>query len=681
MADIREKILSKYGIDVAQENLFKLYKIDSPDISATDLEHKIQDTRKRWNISINGANEKNKARDKARLEKADEYEEILKNAKLRSELSAFYSKNKGAAGGAVVTEFAKSYFDIVGTTKKIKKEDVDFFIKFYPSEERNTKAICEMLGLKTKESGQEKAEDPAAEKAAEKNTSKRMIVNNFDQATVLNISKLARYLEELKQNDKVCREYPTIRNGLYEFLFFDERLKPKVEINNADALYTFVQEEAKKAYSVKQEKGEEYIKLTVIYNDLGKLCKCEDVKDNFDAFMLLLRYPNLTSYMYAFKEMKEKTLDLFVAVAKRDYGFMDRNDFILNYYLQTNDHFGIDNHSIKSILRKAATKTAQNKVLNAVRNKCGGARISISLGAEILYCLLYWPIFVSYFVFEIAKIIFTKLRYCAIPVFLLVFWIENTLFPQMGIDSILILRKIAVRSEWLPYIDEIMGDVKEENVFGIICLSLMVIVFWLAVYIIPALFAALVVTGFASDFNKRFDWIGIERTFKAVFARLKEKTKSQYRLSKKGFIKNKIGKILVNFACMAFLILLLLSLHHFAPIAFGKFSETTGYFQKEAKVQEYVGYGAEGENLADESAFEDSKPTGDAMVITASSANVRSGPGKEYGIIQTVRQGTIFVSTGNQTATSNGTIWYEVYLDEGMTQTGWASQKVISFQG
>ena len=125
MADIQSKILSKYGIDIAQENIFKLYKIDSAEISPQDLEVKIQDTRKRWNSSINGANEKNAERDRARLEKADKYEAILKDAKLRKEVFNFYNKPSGPVGGGTTpgggsTEFAKEYFELVGSTKKIK---------------------------------------------------------------------------------------------------------------------------------------------------------------------------------------------------------------------------------------------------------------------------------------------------------------------------------------------------------------------------------------------------------------------------------------------------------------------------------------------------------------------------------------------------------------------------------
>ncbi len=47
MADIQSKILSQYGIDIASENIFKLYRLESASISPEELEAKIQDTRKR----------------------------------------------------------------------------------------------------------------------------------------------------------------------------------------------------------------------------------------------------------------------------------------------------------------------------------------------------------------------------------------------------------------------------------------------------------------------------------------------------------------------------------------------------------------------------------------------------------------------------------------------------------
>ena len=86
MVDIQEMILSKYDVDIVNENIFKLYKINSINIDAHELETKISETRKRWNISVNGANERIANRDRLRLEKAEKYEAILRDEKLRKKV-------------------------------------------------------------------------------------------------------------------------------------------------------------------------------------------------------------------------------------------------------------------------------------------------------------------------------------------------------------------------------------------------------------------------------------------------------------------------------------------------------------------------------------------------------------------------------------------------------------------
>ena len=98
MATVRDKILNKYNPDISKENLFKLYKIDKPDITSEELELKFKETKKRWNISINGANEKNAERDRERLEKSGLYEKLLTDPKLRKELYDYYFGSKGRNG-------------------------------------------------------------------------------------------------------------------------------------------------------------------------------------------------------------------------------------------------------------------------------------------------------------------------------------------------------------------------------------------------------------------------------------------------------------------------------------------------------------------------------------------------------------------------------------------------------
>ena len=677
MADIQSKILSKYGIDIAQENILKLYKIDSADISPQDLEAKIQDTRKRWNSSINGANEKNAERDRARLEKADKYEAILKNAKLRKEVFNFYNKPSGPAGGGATpgsgsTAFAKEYFELVATTKKIKKADVDFFFKYYQSERKNKKAILEMLSKELKVNGLGKEDkyadegDTKEEEGKKKDDSNPLIVNLFQEATVLKIRRAIEKFEESAQSNEICQRYPNIRNGLYEFLGIKN-------VENAKQFTDIMAAKGKEVYAIRQERGTEYVPLVDMYNILQSIGDYQDVVDNIPEFKLLLKYPNLTPYMFSFVEMKPSTVKGIVDVANRDYVFRDDADFILNYYKPIHDNFGISDSGIGAILRKAEKKAKQNKVLNDIDEKLGRNKNKrkISIGAEIIHWLVYWPIFAVYFVFEVAKAIFTELHRFAIPVFIILFGLESWLLPELGIDNLLILRKLFFKNQWLSYLNGFMGEMGE-NVVETILLSLVLILILLAVYILPPLFVSLFIAEFADDFNKRFDWVGIERTFQQVFQILRKRTEDQYLAQKKLFVKSKIGKVIINLISLAILIPIII----FTPVGFRKFSETTGYFQKELKVEDYY----ESVDEGDAGEVENDLPVVQTMVITESSANIRSGPGTDYDVVTTASQGDIFVATGNQETASNGRIWYEIYLDDEMTQTGWASQKIIDFQ-
>ena len=670
MADIQSKILSKYGIDIAQENIFKLYKVDSADISTQDLEIKIQETRKRWNTSINGANEKNAERDRERLEKADKYESILRDSKLRKEVFNFYNKsagtNSGGAGvspGSASTEFAREYFELVATTKKIKKTDVDFFFKYYQAERKNKKAILEMLSKEMKVSslgkeGNYADEDDLDEKENKKKNSNPLIVNLFQETTILKLRRAIEKYEEAVTNTELCQRYPSLRNSLYEFL----------EINNIENINQFTElmnTKGKEVYAVRQERGAEYVPLVDLFNILQSMSEYKDVADNIPEFKLLIKYPNLTPYMFSFVEMKPNTVKGMVKIASRDYAFRDDTDFILNYYKPVHDNFGISDGGISALLRKAEKKAKQNKVLNDIDEKLGRNKNKrkISIGAEIIHWLVYWPIVAVYFVFEVAKAIFTELHRFAIPVFVILFGLESWLIPKLGIENLWVLHKIFFKNQWLSYLNEFLGE-NGNNAFETILLSLFTIIALLAIYTLPPLFVSLFVATFADEFNKRFDWVGIERTFQQVFMILKKKTEDQYSAQKKLFIKSKIGKIIINFVSLAILIALII----FAPIGFRKFSETTGYFQKEESSYDYSDPGLEEISERKE------------MVITEKAANIRSGPGTDFDIVDTASKGDVYIATGREETASNGRIWYEIYINDEATQTGWASQKIIKFK-
>lgn len=559
MADIQNKIMNKYSIDLSQENIFKIYKIDDADISPQDLEIKINETRKRWNTSINGANEKNAERDRARLKKADKYEAILKDARLRKNVYNFYNVPSGGNAGSVSTsvrggtEFAREYFNLVATTKKIKRIDVDFFFKYYQTERKNRKAILEMLSKDMKINGLGKEEkyseeNDIVEEGKKKDESSPLLVNLFQEATVLKIRRAIEKYEEALTSNELCKRYLKLQEGLYEYLEIQD-------IEDARQFTELMSLKGKEIYAVRQERGAEYVPLVDLFNILQSIGEYQDVVDNIPEFKLLMKYPNLTPYMFSFVEMKPSTMKGMIYVAKRDYTFRDDTDFILNYYEPVHDNFGISDSGINSLLRKAEKKAKQNKVLNHIDEKLGRKKNKRknAIEVEIIHWLLYWPIFMVYFVFEIAKTIFTKLHRLAIPVFVIIFILESWLLPKQGVDNLFILRKLFFKNQWLSYLNEFLGE-NIANGFEAVILSLVAIIVLLSIYVLPGLFVFLFISEFADGFNKRFDWIGIERTFQQIFVILRKKTEDQYQSNTKMYTKNKIPKIIINVICLIVLI-------------------------------------------------------------------------------------------------------------------------------
>ena len=77
-------------------------------------------------------------------------------------------------------------------------------------------------------------------------------------------------------------------------------------------------------------------------------------------------------------------------------------------------------------------------------------------------------------------------------------------------------------------------------------------------------------------------------------------------------------------------------------------------------------------NIAVETEMETSKTV---YVVTVENANIRSGPNKD--IIDSASYGDIFYWTGKEEQINNGNAWYEVYLDDDKTRTGWLHSSVI----
>lgn len=688
MADIQEKILSKYNIDISKDNILKLYKIEDSNISEVDLQAKIEDARKRWQQSVNGANEKNAERDRIRLENADTYERILNDAKLRKALYEYYNKeNANKAGDLGTVAFAKEFFDLVATTKKLRKKDVEFFFNYFQSERKNKKDIISMLSKEYKILGlakdseyvdEEETEDKEEKK--KKKGSDTLIVNLFQAETIFGVKKCLEFYQKSLQSNEICTRYPLVKNGLVDFL-------EVIGINNIQDFQNSMSLKAKEVYAVRQERGTEYVSLVDMYNTLLSLCNKKDVMDNYHEFILLLKYPNLTPYMYLLVDAKPNTLKKLLSIALRDYTFRDEKDFILNYYKLIYDNFGILDGSLKPILKRAEKHARANKILNSIDKKIGRKnRQKISIWAEILHILVYFPIFIMYFVFEVCKTIFTKLPRLKFILFLGIVALGNWLLPKIWeVDNFLIVGKFFRHGQWKAYLETFTGV--STSGIGTFLLSVVVIGYLLLIYCIPALFFTSFFVYSTEDLNKRFEWIGIERTFQDVFAKIRRKTEEQYKEQKKKFLKKQIGKVLVNTICTVITIIIIVPI--FATI--GSYGSMLGSSMtqhnwdltdnQQSVVMDAGVYKDENIGGTINTGVEESVAVDKVvLVITVKSANIRAGAGTDYDVIRTASQGMTFFSTGNQKKAENGRIWYEIYLNEECTELGWASETVITVQ-
>jgi hypothetical protein len=240
-------------------------------------------------------------------------------------------------------------------------------------------------------------------------------------------------------------------------------------VENAKQFTEKMSVKGQEVFAVRQEKGETYLPLVDLFNALKEIGDYQDVVDNFPEFKLLLKYPNLTPYMFAFVEMKPDTVKGLVNVANREYFFRDDTDFLLNYYKPVHDNFGISDSGISSMLRKAEKKAKQNKVLNNIDEKLGRNKNKrkISFGAELIHWCAYWPIVIVYFVFEVAKAIFTELHRFAIPAFVISFVAESWILPVLGLDNLLVLRKLFFKNQWLSYLYYFFGETGSNPAFAV----------------------------------------------------------------------------------------------------------------------------------------------------------------------------------------------------------------------
>ena len=656
MADIVDIIRGKYNVDINTTNIFKLYKIDSAEISSEDLKKKIVDCRRKWEQSINGANEKFAERDRVHLEKADNYEKILLDKKFRKELFTYYNKDNG---NEVALKFPKDYFTLVGSTTKIHKKEVEFFFQYFPEQRKNRKAIQEMLKKDFKVMGfgkdNSESDENEGELEGKKKTSSLLISNLFQEATIINLRKCENLYLKVCANENVCTRFPELKQSFYNFLKLEQ-------MEGFADFKSYIGKQRTETANLKYDKGQEYAPLVDVFNNLFEILEYNDVTDNFKEFKLLIQYPKLTPYMYVFENMKQSTLKEFYSLASREYGFRDFTDFILTYFKPVYDNFGIYDQSIKNVFKDAEKKAGKKKVLDKIDKKFGLSKErKMTLGVKLVHALTYWPVYLLFAIFEITKFIVDNLRYISLVSFipmLLFMLTKGSDFYGIKFSAI---RGVVSPDIWFAFLDDFIG-IKTGMTFEIILVSIEAIVLLLMMFIFPPIMGTVFLWRSASHLTKRYDWKGIERTLKMLCQDCRRKTEEKYVQEKSKFLMKRFPTIISNVVCLAIVILIFV----FIPKGIHLLQGKVDYDFKTTNQQ--VADIGQDETTTNEVVYQ----------VTVGAANVRTGPSKDYDVIATVNQGDMLIGTGKEEVATGGTTWYEIYLDDTHTSLGWASEKVIS---
>ncbi len=568
-----------------------------------------------------------------------------------------YKKNKVSITPELT--FANEYFELLSSTKKIRKNDVDFFFEYYNEERKNMHAICEMLikNFKVIDLGknyqyQDKNIDEKSESASEPKES-LSIVGSFKKNTVLKLKKCS-YLFEILQvlSESEC-------GNLYDFLELDKA-------NDIDGFINNVSEKTKESeqlHSLNNDNTTYSNVLSDLYLTASDLGKHKDVIDNFDEFKIIVKYTKLTPYMFSLGELKSKTLKSLFEIAKREYSFSDETDFLLNYVLRVHDDFAISVDAIKLEILKAKYKERRpNKTTGEKRTKTKSKikqKRDIPIWAMILHFFAYWPVFFVYIVFETFKAIFTETRKFVVPSFILVFLSVNAALMFSDIDTIFSLLKIFNKDEWLRLLDCYFPLTSAPTLFELIVCSLMFIIFEVLVCVVPALFVSrfiqtysILASGKCEEEERGFSWRGGERTFQNIFERLKVKTSFRVSSDKKLFLKEYLIRCTTNVLSVALIVLAITYL----PTGIQMLGEKTGYFEVNSSVE-------------DDAAVELIEK--EYVEVVVESANVYKTFNFSDDAIATLSQGQTVLLTGKSDESSYEYSKYEIYLDDDCSEKGW----------
>lgn len=552
MADIRDEILRRYDIDIKTDKLLKMYKITSADIPASELDKKLKEQRKKWDMGANSPNDMLAEKSRAYLDKAARYEQILRDPKLFSGLFAFYN-----GGDQDVSKLVKRYFSLIHSTTKIGNHEVSFFLKYFKEENKNRSKILKYLKDEYKVnivlSKEERAsEEPEDDEKNKKERSSGLIENNFREQTVLDIRKCENKFLEAKQKATLIAKYPALEESLYEFLEIGK-------FKDAKQYRTLVEQRKNEYYSEGLDRAgygdrDDFNLLVDLFNKLFNVLGNKDVQDNFEEFKLLIMYPALTPYMYEIREIKKDSLNELYSVASSEYNFGSMANFVCTYFDPVYDNFGIYANSIKKLIADAKKQGGREKRINALYEFIGFGR-GKALPAELrwLYYLAYWPVILFAYVFRAIRFVIDQMRYIGIALGGLWTLITIITGPQMFKETDFFTNFW----HWGRYISDFTG-IENLGFFTGIFASLLTLIGVFFMYFGIGLFIAYFFWELAVEMRKKIDLKGLARSVDALLDTVKSRLVEQHEEHPNNLFARKLPLIVSNIALVVLIVVICL---------------------------------------------------------------------------------------------------------------------------
>lgn len=549
---IKNTILDNYQINIDEINLIKLYKIESADIKTEELEKKLAATRKKWVQGANSPNETIASRDKARLAKADVFEEILRNKEYLKALYDYYN-NGGADNSA--SEFAKEFFtSLKGVNKSISQKDFNFFMQYFSEERKNEKAILEMLKKEFHAVTLKNASREDEEEQAEKSRKTGIAQTRFHKDSICLLHKIETQYAAMQKSPFLQRKYPELNRPLFDFL--------AVESKSATEFLMYVDGAVQEVFNARQNdsaNSNEYIPLSEFYNNWKDLLKRPDAAENFYAFKMLIQYPKLTPYLYLAENVDIAFLEMLVKMVRSEYGFGGLDDFLFRYFkpLADGKHYSFTlDKKLEAKLKKvdknpeAEEREAQRRGAAAKRRKM------IPLPLQLLRLLATWPVCLVQLLFEAFRFMVVNIQHLiwVVMLFLTVAWGH---FPSASLFSGIGY----VITNFRELVEDVVYSVANTYSFNNIAFifgGLCVIAEFAYTYLLlPALVTQFLYL-FVRELDRSVDLMGFHKTFQNIQQSIEQKILYHYKKMGNRLYKKMVFPIVANILTTIAVIVLLL---------------------------------------------------------------------------------------------------------------------------